>query len=136
MKIITFLLSVCSFGLMVYFAFSENLTPMIPFAFTGMFFWVYAFPDLLKSVKLPGFGFETREIKKVIGEAKQTLSELQLLAKLVSKISLSLAQRTGRWGGYEDEELDSIKNELENVLKEIGVGKEEIKKSCGLAQNY
>ena len=76
--------------------------------------------DRIEAIKASPSGFEAKT-RDLITRAEHTLSELQLLAKLVSEMTLSLVKRQGRWGGYEDTEQERVKEIVLNVLTKIGV---------------
>jgi hypothetical protein len=68
-----------------------------------------------------GIEAQTREVRAVITKAESTLAELQLLARNVAEVTLSLVKRTGRWDGYADDEADRIKTSVLAVLTKVGV---------------
>ena len=65
-----------------------------------------------------GLELETRE---VIAEAKHTIDELRALAEAISSISLSLVKRSGRFGGFSDDEAAIIKQSIDSTLAQLGV---------------
>ncbi|NOS82777.1 MAG: hypothetical protein HOP32_14465 [Nitrospira sp.] len=73
-----------------------------------------------------GIEAKMREARQVITRAESTLSELQLLARNVAEVTLSLVKRSGRIGGYADGEQDKIKTSVLEVLKKIGVPEADI----------
>jgi hypothetical protein len=76
--------------------------------------------DRLAEFKASKSGIEakTREIFK---RAEVTIDQLQSLAKTVATLSLSLVQRSGRMGGYSDDEQKQMYNETVDALRRIGV---------------
>jgi hypothetical protein len=76
--------------------------------------------DRLAEFKASKSGIEakTREIFK---RAEVTIEQLQSLAKTVATLSLSLVQRSGRMGGYSDDEQKQMYNETVDVLRRIGL---------------
>ncbi len=68
-----------------------------------------------------GIEAEMREARQVITRAESTLSELQLLARNIGELTLSLVKRSGRWGGYNDGEQEKMKTSVLQVLKKVGV---------------
>jgi hypothetical protein len=70
--------------------------------------------DRISEFKASRSGVEAKT-REVIARAEITLRELQLLARRVTELSLSLVKRSGRFGGYSDEEQDQIKNDLISV---------------------
>jgi hypothetical protein len=81
--------------------------------------------DRISEFKASKSGVEAKT-REVVARAENTLRELQLLAMRIAELSLSLVQRTGRWGGYSDEEQDRIKNDLISVLREIKISEADI----------
>ena len=81
--------------------------------------------DRISEFKASRSGVEAKT-REVVARAENTLRELQLLARRVAELSLSLVKRSGRFGGYSDEEQDHIKNDLISVLQEIKVSEVEI----------
>jgi hypothetical protein len=59
--------------------------------------------------------------REVIAKAENTLSELQLLARSMGELTLSLVKRSGRLGGYSDQEEESIKGRVLEVLRNLGI---------------
>ena len=76
--------------------------------------------DRIVEVKATATGFEART-RDIIEEAKVSVKEIQTLAKIVAEITLSLVKRTGRMGGYSDEEEDNIKNSIIGILKQLKI---------------
>lgn len=81
--------------------------------------------DRISEFKASRSGVEAKT-REVVARAENTLRELQLLARRVTELSLSLVKRSGRFGGYSDEEQDRIKNDLISVLREIKVSEADI----------
>ena len=81
--------------------------------------------DRISEFKASRSGVEAKT-REVFAQAESTLRELQLLARRVTELSLSLVRRSGRVGGYSDEEQDQIKNDLISVLQKIKVSEAEI----------
>ncbi len=81
--------------------------------------------DRISEFKASRSGVEAKT-REVVARAESTLRELQLLAQRITELSLSLVQRSGRFGGYSDHEQDQIKNNLISVLREIKVSEIEI----------
>ena len=75
--------------------------------------------NLISEFKASGSGIEAKT-REVIARAEITLTELQLLAKTVSEVTLSLVKRNGRLGGYTDDEADSIKDSVLVLLGKLG----------------
>lgn len=95
------------------------------FAFIALL--VAANLDRISEFKASRSGVEAKT-REVIARAESTLSEIQLLARTVGEVTLSLVSRTGRWDGYSDDEEEAIKAMIVGVLKKIGVAESEIPK--------
>lgn len=80
--------------------------------------------DRISEFKASGMGIEART-REVIARAETTLTELRLLAVQVAELTLSLLKRSGRMGGYTDNEENSFKDSVLGVLKKIGVAESE-----------
>ena len=97
---------------------------VMPIALGGLVaLLIFANLDQIAGFKVSGSGIEatTREAREVIAKAESTLSELQLLARNVGEVTLSLVKRSGRMGGYADAEAEKIKTSVLDVLKKVGV---------------
>jgi hypothetical protein len=88
---------------------------------------IFANLGQISEFKASGSGIEakTREVRQVIAKAESTLSELQILARNVGEVTLSLVKRSGRMGGYADSEQDKIKASVLEVLKKVGISEAE-----------
>lgn len=95
------------------------------FAFVALL--IAANLDRISEFKASRSGVEAKT-REVIARAESTLSEIQLLARTVGEVTLSLVSRTGRWDGYSDDEQEAIKSMIVGVLKKIGVPENEIPK--------
>src|SRR3990170_4659245 len=71
------------------------------FAFIGLL--ITANLDRLKFFRATRSGVEA-ETREIIDEAKNTIAELQLLARNIGALTLSLVKRSGRFGGYDGNE--------------------------------
>lgn len=76
--------------------------------------------DRIAEFKATKSGIEART-RDVIAKAESTLDELQLLARNVGELTLSLVMRSGRIGGYDDDEQDKIKGSVLGVLRKVGI---------------
>ena len=76
--------------------------------------------DQISEFKATSTGIEAKT-REVLQQTENTLLELQILARIVSETTLSLVKRSGRLGGYDDEEEERIKNDVLSVLKEIDI---------------
>ena len=83
--------------------------PLLSFAFLGCL--ITANLDRISEFRASTGGVEakTREVR---ARAENTLSELQLLARTVAEVTLSLVKRSGRLGGYSDQEEEKIKRQI------------------------
>lgn len=108
-------------GLAVGFLGYPGVMTIAFFGFIGLL--VVANLDRISEIKASSSGIEakTREVREVIARAESTLSELQLLARNVAEVTLSLVKRNGRMGGYDDDEADRIKSSVLAVLKKVGI---------------
>jgi|SRR3972149_2499972 len=92
------------------------------FAFIGLL--ITANLDRLKFFRATRSGVEA-ETREIIDEAKNTIAELQLLARNIGALTLSLVKRSGRFGGYDENEKESIKISVLDVLRKIGIPESE-----------
>jgi hypothetical protein len=107
--------------------------------FAGMAAAVYGFPwimcvgavacggfliaanlDRISHFKATRNGVEA-QTREVIERAESAVREVQLLAAHVAQLSLSLIKRTGRWGGYTDDEQDAQRKAIIDVLQKLDV---------------
>lgn len=94
------------------------------FAFVALLFTAHV--DQFEEFKASGSGIEAKT-RAVITKAENAVSELQSLAKIFAETTLSSVKRTGRFGGYDDDEQERIKESVLNVLSQIGVPETEYK---------
>lgn len=80
--------------------------------------------DRISEFKASRSGFEAKT-REVIARAESTLSEVQLLARIVGELTLSLVKRSGKIGGYDDDEQQDIKSKVLSSLKKIGIDNSE-----------
>ena len=76
--------------------------------------------DRIAEFKASGTGIEAKT-RDILSRAEVTLKELQLLAKQVATVTLSLVKRSGRLGGYTDNEEDTVKTSVLNTLRQVGI---------------
>jgi hypothetical protein len=74
--------------------------------------------DRISEFRASAAGVEAKT-REVIAKAESTLSELQLLARTVAEVTLSLVKRNGRMGGYSDQEEEKIKTQVLDVLRNL-----------------
>lgn len=96
---------------------------IVGFFTSGLFFFIGNL-DKISEFKASTKGFEAKT-REVINEARGTITELQELAKIVSKTLLSLVVRMGRWGKpFSSEEEESIKSEILKTLDKLNLSEE------------
>lgn len=81
------------------------------------FLFVANLKNIIKD-KVPKDGLEI-EAKELIQKAEVTIIEMQNLAKLVSRTALSLIKRSGRLGGYPEEEQEALKESFLRLLNDL-----------------
>lgn len=81
--------------------------------------------DRLAEFKASKSGIEAKT-REIFARAEVTIDELRSLAKTVAGLSLSLVKRTGRFGGYSDEEQNKIHDDAVAVLRRIGVSEPDL----------
>lgn len=90
--------------------------------FIGLLF--FANLDQIEKFSASRSGFEATT--RVIKEAESTIEELRQLAKLVSATTLSMVQRTGRFGtGFDRKEQEEIRDSLLDYLTKLKISQEE-----------
>lgn len=80
--------------------------------------------EFLKAGK-SGIEAKTREIDKVVDNAKSTLNELKLLTKIVGNTTLSLVQKSSRVGGYGEDEKQKIASSIKEIFKKVGLSEDD-----------
>ncbi len=83
-------------------------------------FLVAANLDRLSEFKASAGGIEART-REVVNRAESAITELQVLALHSAKVSLSLAMRQGRLGGFSDDELERLKTSVLTNLSNLGI---------------
>ena len=81
--------------------------------------------DRISEFRASGSGIEAKT-REIIAQAETTLTELQVLAKIMGTLTLSLVKRSGRLSGYADDEQELIRASVLNVLEKVGIPKAEI----------
>jgi hypothetical protein len=76
--------------------------------------------DRISEFKASRGGVEAKT-RDILAQAQSAISELQLLAQSTGELTLSLVKRSGRLGGYADDEAESIKQRVLDVLTKLGV---------------
>lgn len=124
------ILSLALLGLFVF----AGLKSMYQFMWASLFSFgilmFFAHIDQIKKIKFgkSGFEAETKELNELIGRAKVTINELQQIAIVVGSLTLSLVQRSGRMGGYDETEKENIKDEIISLLSNLDLKQNEIDK--------
>jgi hypothetical protein len=80
--------------------------------------------DRISEFKASGRGVEART-REILTQAQNAISELQLLAQITGELTLSLVKRSGRLGGYADDEAEAIRGRVLDVLSKLGVRESE-----------
>lgn len=80
--------------------------------------------DRIAEFKATSSGVEAKT-RDVVQRAENAVKELHILALQVAELSLSLAIRQGRWGGYSDEDLSSMRESVFSVLKKLGISEKD-----------
>lgn len=126
MKKILTAISIAILGIGLWAGFSQN-TGVLTVGFLSFVVLLFtANIDSIAEFKASGTGIEAKT-REVIQKAEGTMAELQLLAKQVGKVTLSLVKRSGRIGGYADDEADEIKESILGTLSEVGITETEFR---------
>lgn len=80
--------------------------------------------ERIDKLKASSSGFEF-EARKVVEEARTTVTEMQDLAKHLAAISLSLVKRSARIGGFPPADEERIREETIDLLRRTGVAESE-----------
>lgn len=80
--------------------------------------------DRVSEFKASASGIEART-REVVNRAEGAIAELRILALHVAEVSLSLAMRQGRWGGFSDDDLDRLRNSVIENLERLGIPDEQ-----------
>ena len=92
--------------------------------FASLALLVTANLDRVAEFKASAGGIETRT-REVVNRAEGAIAELRILALHVAEVSLSLAMRQGRWGGFSDEDLNRLKSSVLENLERLGIPSEQ-----------
>ncbi len=127
------IVALCLFGTGLWFGF-ESLSLAMTFAFLGgLAFLFFGHLDRISEFRADKSGFEakTRKLDRTVSNAQEAIKELRSLAKIVGHVTLSLAVRSGRFGGYSVEEVESLKRSILSVYDELGLGEGEKAEALG-----
>lgn len=89
----------------------------------GAAFLFFARPERYEAVELglKGLKATTREAERVVGEARATLAQLQMLARVVARTALTLMVSSGRAGeGYGVRQAEDDKESMLRALRALG----------------
>ena len=81
--------------------------------------------DRVSKLRASFSGIEA-ETRAIIDEAKVTIEQMRLIAKIAAKANLSLVMRSGRLGGYSADERETILKDTMATLKRLGVNDKEV----------
>lgn len=93
---------------------------MVVSAILAALLLVAANSDRIAKIRAGASGFEA-ETRAVIDEARATIEQLRLVAKIAIQASLSLVMRTGRWGGFSHDEKENIHRATSVALDQLAV---------------
>ena len=113
-----------SFAAGLWTGWHDHVAVLVAGSLGGAFLLFVANLDRISEFKATRTGVEART-REVLKKAEHTVSELHVLARIVGEVALSLVKRSGRLGGYEDDEAERIKAGVLGALKEIGLSEGE-----------
>jgi len=87
-------------------------------------FLVVANLDRVSEFKASAGGIEART-REVVNRAEGAIAELRILALHVAEVSLSIAMRQGRWGGFSDDDLNRLSTSVVDNLERLGIAEEQ-----------
>ncbi len=124
MNIIYNIVSITLIGVCILAGFKDHMSlAVLCFLASMAFLFIANFKNIKKAkASKDGFEFEAREL---IEKAEVTITEMQDLAKLVSKTALSLIKRSGRLGGYPVEEQEALKESFLRLLSDLSLSEED-----------
>lgn len=116
--------SIALIGISVFAGLNDHILMAILYFLASMvFLFVANVKDIVKD-KSAKDGSEI-EIEELLHKAEGTIIEMQNLAKLVSKTALALIKRSGRAGGYPEEEQEALKDSFLKLLHDLNISEEE-----------
>jgi len=129
MKIVLTVIAIVALACSLYAGFSGHDSVMWVAFLSFLALLLFANLDRIAVFKAGRLGFEaqTREITKVVDQAKSAIKELQDLARIVAATTLSLVQRSGRLGGYTDSEKEEVKQSILRLLTQLDLTEEDKK---------
>jgi hypothetical protein len=99
------------------------LLAILYFAASMAFLFVANLKKIIKD-KVPQDSVEI-EAREIVQKAELTIIEMQNLSKLVSRTALSLIKRSGRLGGYPEEEQEALKESFLRLLNNLNLSEED-----------
>jgi hypothetical protein len=124
MNIIYNIGSLALMGVCVFAGLNDHMLLAILYFFASMAFLFVANLQYIIKNKAPKDGFDVKG-RELIQKAEVTIIEMQNLAKLVSRTALSLIKRSGRLGGYPEEEQEALKETFLRLLTDLNLSKED-----------
>lgn len=113
-------ISLAVLAIAIYFGFKGNKS-LLRWGFAAFAtLLIFAHINQIKSFRIGINGLQA-ETKGVIGEARNTIKEMQALAKVMARTTLSLTKRHNRLGGYSDDEENEIFKSVKDVLNRLGI---------------
>ena len=96
---------------------------------SGLAFLFFAHLNQITEFRASASGIEakTRRLENTVEHAEGVIKELQALAKVVGRTTLSLAIRSGRLRGYGDDNLQQLIKEVHIIFDELGLTEKEKK---------
>jgi hypothetical protein len=124
MNIIYNLGSMSLMGVCVFAGLNDHmLLAILYFAASMAFLFVANLKKIIKD-KVPQDSVEI-EAREIVQKAELTIIEMQNLSKLVSRTALSLIKRSGRLGGYPEEEQEALKESFLRLLNNLNLSEED-----------
>jgi len=124
MNIIYNIVSIALMVVCIFAGFKSHMPLAILCFLASMAFLFISNLKNIKKAKASKDGFEI-EARELIEKAEVTITEMQDLAKLVSKTALSLIKRSGRVGGYSVEEQEALKESFLRLLSDLSLSDED-----------
>jgi len=118
--------SIALIGICVFAGIKGHVLLAVLYFFASMaFLFVANLKNIIKE-KTPKDDFEG-EIRELMQKAEVTVAEMKNLATLVSKTALSLIKRSGRLGGYPEEEQEALKESFLRLLSDLKISEKDKK---------
>ena len=117
---IILLLSLIVLGFTLYFGYTQSAGVMAISTVIFLALLFFAHIDQIEEFRASSKGLEAKT-RTVVERAEVTLEQLQKLSALVAKLQISLLLRQGRFGGFSEEEQQSYRTKLLELLDTVGV---------------